>query len=153
MPSFSQIIIAAVATVMATSATPIDTLAPRDVNVCWGPNSQGTDPYSGSAASYCNNVHYEDSFTASLAVIKTTGADVEVTAQTHQTFGPVHCCNSCKTADGCIGWQINANCDCIIWKTNVALIPNTAFGVYGGPFQNKSGTFHPSPLFVPSITL
>ncbi|KAK6341586.1 hypothetical protein TWF696_008657 [Orbilia brochopaga] len=151
MPSFSRIIIGAIVTVMA-SATPF-AVAPRDIHVCWGPDSKGTDGTGTPAPAWCGNAHWEDSYTAPLAVIKDTGASIDVTAQAHQTFGPIHCCNSCKTAEGCIGWQINTNCDCIIWKTNVSSLPNIEFGVYGGPFQNQSGTFHPSPLFVTSITL
>ncbi|EPS43579.1 hypothetical protein H072_2461 [Dactylellina haptotyla CBS 200.50] len=145
MPSFTQIVIVSIAALAASvSAGPV---AARDVNICWGPKSNGTDAYNYPTPARCLNSWNEDAFTAPFALIGASGSSIGVTTETHQTFGPWHCCNSCKPADNCIGWQINANCDCILWKAATTDGAADVFGVYGGPFQNQSGTFHRGPAF------
>ncbi|KAF3910402.1 hypothetical protein ABW20_dc0103555 [Dactylellina cionopaga] len=150
MPSFSQTVFFTVAALIAAaSAGPID-VVPRDVTVCWGPNSKGTDRDASPTSQRCLNAWNEPAFTAPFALAPVGGASVDITTEAHQTFGPQHCCTSCKASQGCIGWQINNNCDCVLWK--VSLNPDGTptfnnFGVYGGPFQNQSGTFHRGPLF------
>ncbi|KAK6532374.1 hypothetical protein TWF281_006563 [Arthrobotrys megalospora] len=149
MPSFTQTIVLSVAALVATvSATPL-AVAPRDVNVCWGPNSNGTDRYNYATPSRCLNVHYEDSFTAPFTIARPGYPTFEIITESHQTFGPMHCCNSCKAADNCIGWQIMANCDCVLFKAPSLVGADQVLGVWAedGPFQNKTGAFHRGPSF------
>ncbi|KAF3319001.1 hypothetical protein TWF173_005409 [Orbilia oligospora] len=128
MPSFTQIIALSIAALSATvSASPVDwELTARDVNICWGKGSKGTDGYTHPTPSRCLQVHYEDSFTAPFTIAQPGAPAFELITESHQTFGPMHCCNSCKAADNCVGWQIMANY---------------------GPFRNQTGSFHRGPSF------
>ncbi|KAK6347895.1 hypothetical protein TWF718_005715 [Orbilia javanica] len=149
MPSFTQIVVLSIAALSATvSATPVD-LAARDVNICWGKGSQGTDAYYHPTPTRCLKVHYEDSFTAPFTIAQAGVPAFEIVTESHQTFGPMHCCNSCKAADNCIGWQIMANCDCVLWKAPSLVGAENVLGVWAedGPYQNKTGSFHRGPSF------
>ncbi|KAF3906950.1 hypothetical protein AA313_de0208804 [Arthrobotrys entomopaga] len=151
MPSFSTIIVSIAAIATVVSASPI--LGARDTTVCWGKDSNGTDANPGPDQGWCHeNVWTEDSFTAPFNLIANGSPAYTITTESHQTFGPWHCCNTCRPENNCIGWQINTDCSCTVWKatTNVGL---DTLGVYGGPFQNQSGTFHRGPAFPPPPNL
>ncbi|KAK6353577.1 hypothetical protein TWF696_005539 [Orbilia brochopaga] len=156
MPSFSQIVLVAVAAVAATvSASPVaavkELAARGDTNYgnCWGKGAKGTD--AGVATQpWCDaRTWTEAAFTSPFALIKTSGAPINIATDSHVSFGPWHCCNTCKPSDGCIGWQMNADCECILFKADTATQGTVTLGVYGGPFFNTSGTFHrtPGPLY------
>ncbi|KAK6518336.1 hypothetical protein TWF506_005495 [Arthrobotrys conoides] len=151
MPSFTQFIVLSIAALSATvSASPVDfELTARDVNICWGKGSKGTDGYTYPTPSRCLKVHYEDSFTAPFTIAQAGVPAFELVTESHQTFGPMHCCNSCKAADNCIGWQIMANCDCVLWKAPSLVNAENVLGVWAedGPYQNKTGSFHRGPSF------
>ncbi|EWC45496.1 hypothetical protein DRE_00895 [Drechslerella stenobrocha 248] len=151
MPSFAQttffslaVAVASVAASPVAAAIAPATLAARDVDVCWGPKSNGTD-HGWAAQGFCGyNVHKEASYAAPVALIG-NGVSVNVTTKTHLTYGPLHCCNTCRPDQGCIGWQINSNCECVRWYAGATIPTDVNFGVHGGPYTNKSGKFHPVP--------
>ncbi|KAK6357971.1 hypothetical protein TWF730_007326 [Orbilia blumenaviensis] len=155
MPSFAQTIVLSIATLMATvSATPVDlkNLDARDVNVCWGPGSKGTDGGRGPTPSRCLQVHYENAFTAPFVIAKPGAPPFEIVTASHQTFGPMHCCHTCTLADNCIGWQITADCECVLWKAPNLAGASEVLGLWAedGPYINKTGSFHRGPAFPPA---
>ncbi|KAF3937914.1 hypothetical protein ABW19_dt0209789 [Dactylella cylindrospora] len=154
MHSFTQIAAAIAIAASTVSALSIGInssgepkIEARDVNVCWGKNSNGTDATNQPTPGRCLNSHWEDAFTAPFVLIPDTLEAASINTEKHQTFGPWHCCASCKAEDNCIGWQINTNCDCVLWKFTPVASGSAVLGVYGGPFQNQSGTFHRGPAF------
>ncbi|KAF3907315.1 hypothetical protein ABW21_db0207283 [Orbilia brochopaga] len=151
MPSFSQIVLVTITAAAAVSASPVAAvkqLAARgDTNygACWAKDSKATDA-GWAGQGWCDGRTWtEAAFTSPFAIVKSTGASVNIVTESHTSFGPWHCCNTCRPQDGCIGWQMNADCQCIVYKTNVATQGDLQLGVYGGPFFNTSGTFHRTP--------
>ncbi|KAJ6263977.1 hypothetical protein Dda_0115 [Drechslerella dactyloides] len=148
MPSFTQIIIAAIAAAAAVSASPVaavkELAARGDTNYgnCWGAGSAGTDA-GVKGQGWCDGRTWtEAAFDVPFAFV--AGNPINIVTESHVSFGPWHCCNTCRPEDNCIGWKMTSDCQCTTFKADTATAGTVTLGVYGGPYTNTSGKFHRS---------